>query len=454
MATTEITGAIEHFVGAFERHEPRLIGARADWLRALRREALESFTRQGLPDRRREDWRFTNVAPIGRTRFAHVDPPGPADTIDAAVERELARLDIPDLEADRLVFIDGHYQPRLSAVGPLPPGARLATMAEAIDRHGDLARGRLARHAEWQVHPFVALNTAWMGDGAFLALDEGVVLERPVHVIHLATGAGAAAAAIHPRALVVAGRASQATLIESFGGAEGSVYLHNAVTEILAAEDAHLDHYKLQRESLEAFHVHTLQVRQERSSNLRTHAFTLGAAVSRCDINIVLDGEGIESTLNGLYMLAGDQHADTHSRLDHARPHCHSSELYKGILDERAGGVFTGRILVRQDAQKTDAYQKNEALLLSETATINTQPQLEIFADDVKCSHGATIGQLDSEATFYLRSRGIGLDEARALLTRAFAGAIIERVRPAPVRAALERLVGEKFETRIPMESA
>ncbi len=448
MATMEIQGALEHFVGDFERLEPRLLGARAEWLRALRREALASFRRQGLPDRRREDWRFTHVGPIEATRF---NAPEPA-AIDEAVVGELGRLSYPDLGAHRLVFVDGIFAPGLSAVEGLPAGAELMTLGEAIERHGEEVSRHLGRHAEWQVHPFVALNTAWLGDGAFLRLAEGVVLERPLHIIHLARRSEVPTA-IHPRTLVLAGRAAQATIIESFGGVEGAVYLHNAVTEMVVEEDAHLDHIKLQLESQAAFHMQTLQASQGRSSNLRTHAFTLGAAVSRCDINIVLGGEGIETTLNGLYMLGGEQHADTHSRLDHAQPHCHSSEHYKGILDGRASGVFTGRILVRQDAQKTDAYQKNEALLLSEAATINTQPQLEIFADDVKCSHGATVGQLDAESTFYLRSRGIGRDEARAMLTYAFARQIVEQVRPEPVRVELDRLIGEKFSTRQTLET-
>ena len=441
MATTTPTLTLKDvMIDRFQRGRAALPAAGVDWVDRLRGEALAHFDRLGIPTRRDEDWRFTPV-----DRLAAFTPE-PASAATAAPVESLAEFLHDDMRGSRLVFANGVFQPALSNVDTLPEGVRMMTLAEALTRYAEIVRPHLARHAEFAEHAFTALNTAWMGDGAFLYIADGAVLEDPLHVLYLA--GGDRPVAVHPRTLVLAGRASQATLVETFAGTGADLYFQNGVTEIVLAEDAHVDHIKLQRESLGAFHVHTLQVHQERSSNFRTHSITLGAAFSRNDVNIVLAGEGIETTLKGLYMVNGAQHTDTHSRLDHAKPHCHSYELYKGILDERATGVFTGKILVRQDAQKTDAYQSNKALLLSDAAAVNTQPQLEIFADDVKCSHGATIGQLDADSEFYLRTRGIDADTARGMLTYAFANDVLEQIRVVPIRAQLERAVAEKFHGR------
>jgi Fe-S cluster assembly protein SufD len=303
----------------------------------------------------------------------------------------------------------------------------------------NLVEKHLAQYADVSKEVFAALNTAFLSDGAFVYLPKGTVLENPIHLLFVSTGESSRPSVSHPRTLVVAEASSQAQIIESYAGFGPGVYFTNAITEVVAGEDATIDHYKLQREGLDAFHIGTVQLQLERSANISTQSISLGGALVRNHVNAVLNGEGAEATLNGFYLVNGTQHVDNHTSIDHAKPHCTSHELYKGILDGRARGVFNGRIIVRPDAQKTDSKQTNKNLILSEEALVNTNPQLEIYADDVKCTHGATIGQLDSDALFYLRSRGIDLVSAKHLLTYAFAGDFIHRLKIEPLRTELEK---------------
>jgi len=301
----------------------------------------------------------------------------------------------------------------------------------------------LARHSppvEGTRQPFVALNTAFFADGAYLELPRGVVLERPVELVFLSTGAGAVPSVAHLRNLIVLGEASQATVVETYAGRSG-IYFTNVVTEVAAGPAAVLDHYKLQRESRDAFHMATFQLHGDRDGNLSSHSISLGGGLVRNDVNTVLDGSGIECILNGLYLADGRQLVDHHMRVEHAKPHCASHELFKGILDGKARSVFNGLIYVHPGAQKTDAKQSNRNLLLSADAIANSNPQLEIFADDVRCTHGSTVGQLDADAIFYLRSRGIGEDAARSLLTYAFASDIVQRIKVEPLRRHLEEFL-------------
>lgn len=438
------SSAKDRFIAEFARMETQLIGADIEWVATMRREALDRFNEIGFPDRKDEEWRFTNIAPIEQTVFASPDPARAYHNL----EDDAANFMISDLGAHRVVFVNGVFQPSLSSF-KIGGGLRILTVEDAI-MHGDTVFGaHFGDNIIGVNNPFTALNAACFQNGAFIHIADGAVIDRPIHLVFL-VNSSAQPLAFFPRNLIMAGRAAQATILETYGGIGDGAYLGNGVTEMIVGEDAQVDHYKIQLESLGAFHIQSMYARQERSSNLRTHAFAIGAALSRQSINILLAGEGIETVLNGLYAVSGAQHSDTHTRLDHAMPHCHSTELYKGILDGHASGVFTGRIRVHQDAQKTDAYQKNKALLLSDDAIVNAQPQLEIFADDVKCTHGATVGQLDTEAAFYLRSRGIGSEESRALLTFAFAGEVIDQVRIEPLRAELGRLIAEKFHSQNP----
>jgi len=374
-------------------------------LRRLRQAAAERFAALEMPTLKDEDWRFTNLAPLLKVPFE------PGSSV-------------------------GH-RPWLRHQGPeLPNGVLVCSLAEALDRHPDLVEPYLARLADYENHAFTALNTAFLRDGAFVFIPEGTVVEAPLYLTFM-TAASARPLVWQRRCLVVASPHSQARIVESYDGAEG-VYFTNAVTEVVVGEKAVLDYYRLQRESPEAFHIATVQVLQEYGSSFTSLTLAQGGVLARTDLNVVLDAEECECTLNGLYLADNGQLIDNHTRIDHVRPHCTSHELYKGILDGRARGVFSGKIHVHPNAQKTDAKQINKTLLLSDEAMIDAKPQLEIYADDVKCTHGASIGQLDEEQIFYLRTRGIDRESARALLTRAFANDILSRIRIDPLRTQLE----------------
>lgn len=396
-------------------------------LAQLRRQAFERFQALGFPSHKNEEWRFTSVAPLAKVPFklAGLERDGLNGT---AVQPLLHGSD----KGPRVVFVNGHYAADLSRHDP----AMVGRLADVLTQRPELAEHYLARHAAFDMHPFIALNTAFLRDGVYVHIPQGKVIEEPIHLVYL-SGTGGEPTVSHPRTLIVAEPGSQATIVESYLGRDDDVYFTNAITEIVVGENARIEHYKVQREGNEAFHIATLQLHMSRASQFSSHLVSLGGTFVRNEANAVLDGEGCECTLNGVALAAGHQLVDNHTRIDHARPHCASHELYKHILDGQARGVFNGKIFVHPDAQKTDAKQTNQTLLLSEDAVIDTKPQLEIFADDVKCTHGATVGQLDDNSIFYLRSRGIGRDEARSLLTFAFANDIVERIKVAPVRQQL-----------------
>ncbi|MFY9726405.1 MAG: Fe-S cluster assembly protein SufD [Bryobacteraceae bacterium] len=394
-ATEQIGQWLEQFTGHVERHQ-----GTEPWLQKLREDAFARFTDLGFPTPRDEEWRFTNVAPIARTEFRH-------------------------WHADRLVM----------------------TPSEVAEMDEDECERYLGRLAGFGQNAFVALNTAFLCDRTALRVPRGV-FEQPIEISYEASAdvtrdpKETAPVAIHPRTLIVVAPRAQCTIVETYKG-DGN-YFTNAVTEIVAGEGAVVDHYKIQRESPEAFHVATMQVALGRSANFTTHNISLGGALVRNDIGVTLS-EGAEATVNGLYLVNGTEHVDNHTVIDHAKPHGTSHELYKGILDGHASAVFNGRIIVRKDAQKTDSKQTNKNLVLSDDAVIDTKPELQIFADDVRCTHGATIGQLDAESLFYLQSRGIGKAQARSLLTRAFAQDIIDRIKVPELRSQLEEVLSEKF---------
>jgi Fe-S cluster assembly protein SufD len=421
----------ERFLTNFSRFEKELGLAARSWPHELRTAAIERFAELGLPGPRDEEWKFTNLARLAQTVFE------PARRASLS-KNELSSVALTG-GGPRLVFVNGRLAANLSTPAP-GDGIVIRSLAEVLEQQPSLIERHLAQYARFDEHPFTALNTAFLSDGAFVHLPKEAVLREPIEIVFV-TSASQTPSVAHPRVLVVAENNSQATLVQSYVGLDDGVYFTNAVTEIVCGGGANIDHYKLQRESTSAFHIETLHVTQGRASTFRSHAITLGGSLVRNEINAVLDAEGCECTLNGLYLASGRQHVDNHTVIDHAKPRCASHELYKGILDGQAHGVFNGKIFVRPDAQKTDAKQTNQTLLLSEDATINTKPQLEIFADDVKCTHGATVGQLSAEAVFYLRSRGIDLAAARSLLTFAFANDIIRRIQVEPLRGQLEALL-------------
>ena len=401
------------------------------YLSAERRQAIEHFAATGFPTRRDEDWHFTSVAGIADTDWTPLrDPSGQVQLDD--LTPFLLGLDGP-----RLVFVNGRYAPALSFQGAL--ARDLAT-----HWHEAVAEDALTRVATPTRDAFTALNNAFMVDGAIVHVPKGAVAEKPIHILYV-TDSEAAKGVTHPRTLIVLERHAAATVIESYVALGDATYFTNAVSEVLVADGARLDHYRIERESERAYHVGTTEVRQGRDSRYHSFSFATGGALARVNLYTVLGGEGGEALMNGLYMLDGTQHIDHQTRIEHASPNCASREVYKGIMDDASHGVFNGKVYVRPEAQKTDGKQTNNNVLLSETAQADTKPQLEIFADDVKCTHGATVGRLDDVALFYLRSRGIGIEQARTLLTYAFAADVLERIDQPEVRQALEALTLERF---------
>jgi Fe-S cluster assembly protein SufD len=363
---------------------------------------------------------------------------------------DVTALRLPAVAAE-LVFVNGQYAPALSRHDALPEGARLESLAGVLAPDNRDVEPPVAPVPGLERHAFVALNTAFFEDGARIELPADSVLHAPIHLLFVATDTwDRRPIMVHPRVIVSLGTNAQASIVETYTGPAGARYFTNTVTQIVLGENAVLDHYKLQYESAEACHVGAIQVQALRSATCRSHSISLGGALARNDVVAVLNGEGVECTLNGLYVADARRLVDHHTTIDHARPHCGSREIYKGILADRAHGVFNGKIIVRPDAQKTDARQTNRALLLSEDAVINTKPQLEIFANDVKCTHGAAVGQLDEEALFYLRSRGLSDAAARRLLIYAFAEDVLQRLPFEPVRADVEARLQQQLARALP----
>ncbi|HET7457479.1 MAG TPA: Fe-S cluster assembly protein SufD [Gemmatimonadaceae bacterium] len=412
------------------------------WLRKAREAGLERFERLGFPTPRDEDWHYTSVAPIAEAGFRVVGEPG--GEVDAA---DLSPYTFGRGSAwPTLVYVNGRYSAALSHLDGLSSGVRVMDLATALDEEESLVEGYLTKLADDEARSFTALNTAFLRDGAVVHVAKEAEVATPIHLLFVTDSAGANNAA-HVRNLIVAERHSKVTVVESYVALGEARYFTNAVTEVSVGDGATVSHYKVQRESRRAFHVGTTEVTQGRDSHYVSFSFAVGAALSRTNVYTVLAGEGCGSTLNGLYMVDGEQHVDHQTRIEHAQPNCFSREVYKGILDGSSRGVFNGKVYVHPIAQKTDGKQSNNNLLLSERAHVDTKPQLEIFADDVKCTHGATVGRLDETALFYMKSRGVNRELARRLLTYAFAADVLETIELAEVRDELESLTLARFTT-------
>lgn len=432
----------EQYLSDFERFEKK--GAEEPaWIQRVRQAAIARFAELNFPTIRDEEWRFTTVAPILQVPFRPVFEPSPGEVSARAIEP----FTCGQAKWSRLVFVNGQYSAELSSPAQLPPGVKVINLAQALLTDADALEPHLARHAVYDGNAFTALNTAFMQDGAYVYVPSGKIIEQPIHLLFIST-ARKAEVVSYPRNLILLGRGSMATVIESYIGLANGRYFTNAVTEVVVGEGAVLEHYKIQLESEKAFHIASLQAHQDRNSLYSSFSFAMGSALARNDLNVLIDAEGGECMLNGLYYVTDRQHVDNYTFIDHAKPHGTSNELYKGILDGEARAVFNGRIRVRKDAQQTDAHQTNRNLFLSDTTQVNTNPQLEILADDVKCTHGATVGQLDEEAMFYLKSRGITQRTARSLLTHGFASDVINRIKIEPIRAELSALVLAKMQHR------
>jgi Fe-S cluster assembly protein SufD len=437
IATKEPAPRLDPCWEQFERFAKPRIGREPAWLNALRKAGISRFAETGFPTTRDEDWRFTNVAPLEKL------PMAPVETAPRRDARLLEGLTFTGFQTNKLVFVDGQFAPELSSPSSQDGGLLSTSLGSALAQRSEILERHLGRHAQINQNPFLALNTAFFTDGAVIYVPASQKLAIPVQLVHVATAAGGTS---HPRHLIVAEAGSRLTVLEQYVSAAGGAHLTNAVTEIIVGEGATVEHCKFQNEGPAAYHMATFHAELSRNANFVAHSFALGARLSRNNIRTVLGGEGVECILNGLYLTGDDQLADHHMIVEHAKPHCNSHEYFNGILDGRSRGVFHGRILVRPDAQKTDAKQTNKNLLLSDDAGVNTKPQLEIYADDVKCTHGATIGQLNEESIFYLRARGIGQETARRMLMHAFAGEIIERIRHEPIREELDKLVWDRLE--------
>ncbi len=419
--------AVDHYVGTFESLDHAEAGGASE----LRRRAMDRFAGLGFPTMKNEDWHYTSVAPIATRSFNRTASP----TSLSAGELDQYLFDSPDWT--RLVFVDGWLAPELSSVHD-HAGVRINGLSSMLREGGNVPQlGTIADH---ETVAFTALNTALMQDGAVITVAGNVEVAQPIHLVFLSAHPVPQAASF-PRNLVVLEKGARATVIESYVGLRDESYLTVSVTEIALGEGARLEHIKVQNESAGAFHVATIQARQERDSELHSFSYASGAELSRTNVNTLLDGPGSSCTMNGMYMVSGSQHVDHQTSIEHAQPNTTSREIYKGILDGHSHGVFNGKVYVRPEAQKTDGKQSNNNLLLSDHARVDTKPQLEIFADDVKCTHGATVGRLDEVALFYMKSRGLDAEQARTLLIYAFAADVLEEITVKPVRDALEAAV-------------
>lgn len=441
------TQRLENYLEAFSEFQKLAAGRDLPWLRALRENAFARFCEVGFPTTRDEDWRFTSVSTIAETPFR--------------ISRDRARVSPRDLDSWRmeaaacqLVFVNGRFSAELSSLANLAAGVHVSSLAKQILENPKEIQPYLGAFLDTQRDAFSALNTAFSEDGAFIHIRRGTALQAPIHLLFVSAGNGAPLMT-HPRNLIVAEEGSQAAIIEDYVSLDSGVAFCNTATELVARENAIVSHYLIEREDTHAFNVSTLRIQQGRSANVASHSLLLGGALVRNNVHPVLAGEGGECLINGLFIGGGHQHLDNYMYVEHASPHCSSRQFYNGILDGHAHGVFHGRIIVHKDAQKTDAKQTNRNLLLSDDAQIDTKPQLEIYADDVKCTHGATIGQIEEDALFYLRSRGVDEGAARKLLLLAFAGECLDRMKEDAVRGFVGNLINDcLFEASRPREAA
>jgi Fe-S cluster assembly protein SufD len=429
---------LTNYLETFAAFEQAAVGHALPWLSKLRRNAFARFCEVGFPTTKTEDWRFTNISDLARIPFELAS----ASRISLS-SRQLEPYRVPGAAA-QLVFVNGRFSQELSQIGTLPKGVTVASLATQIATNPGETQAHLGRYLDIQREAFSALNTAFLEDGAYLHVSRGLVVEEPIFFLFISSGAGTPRVT-HPRNLVVAEEATQLTVVEDYVSIDAGQAFSNAATELFAGHNSVISHYLIEREDRQAFNVSTLRIQQGRNAAVASHSVLLGGALVRNNVHPVLAGEGGDCLINGLFIGNGRQHLDNYMLVEHAKPHCGSRQFYNGILDDHAHGVFHGRIIVHKDAQKTDAKQTNRNLLLSDHAQIDTKPQLEIYADDVKCTHGATIGQIDESALFYLRSRGIDEASARKMLLLAFADECLDRMKPGLARAHVEALIHERF---------
>lgn len=422
----------------FEKFENNLNGEKKLPLHDFRKKSIEYLSSIDLPSIDNEDWKYTNITFLNKENFDII-----SEKLDFTFDH-ISKFLFDNLEHSLITFVNGLYIKNLSKLLDIPAGVEILSLSDAIKHNYPQVQKYLGKLADNNENFFTSLNSSFILDGAFVYIPDGKIVEDPIHIIFY-QNTEANNILIQPRNLFIIGKNAQASIIEHYVSDTDTKYFTNTVTEIFVDDNGNLDHIKLQEESLNSIHMARMESKQQRSSNLRSHLISTGAKFSRNEFNSCFNGEGSESTLNGLFMIDGEQLFDAHTMIDHAKPHCNSYEHYKGILQGTSKGVFNGKVMVRQDAQKTNAFQENNTILLSENAVMNTKPQLEIFADDVKCSHGATIGKLNEEAKFYLKTRGIGEEAATAMLIHAFASDVITSIKIESLRDYIEKIISGKY---------
>jgi Fe-S cluster assembly protein SufD len=435
---SELKEIKNQYLKSYELFENSLNGDRISSISNLRKKAFGKFSELDFPTTKDEEWKYTSVAPLLEHTFL------PSLQKKSLTKEQVKNFLFEDLDLNVAVVINGFYSEELTTLKNIPKGVEVNSIAKSISSDSPLVKEHLGKYADFTTHIFTSLSTAFTKDGVLIHVPEGKIVEQPIHILFI-TDAGNEKLLIQPRNLFVAEKNSQATIIEHFVNINSGIYFTNTVTEIVVGENAIVDHIKLQEESKSAFHIGRMEVDQERASDFASYFVSLGSSLTRNEFNSKFNDEGGECMLNGLFLTEGNQLFDVHTLIDHAKPHCNSHEHYKGILNDISRGVFNGKVIVRPDAQKTNAFQENNNIILSREALVNTKPQLEIFADDVKCSHGATIGQIDKEAMFYLKSRGIGEETARTILIHAFASDVITSVKVEAVKNYIEEILNEKF---------
>ena len=434
---TELVKSENSYQAAFRTLVPTVA-----WLELVRGSAMDRFEQLGFPTVGDEEWKYTNLAMLAKESFI---PAAASDQISG----DLSRFGYPETATAHVVLVNGFLREDLSVTTGLESVVVTDLFSAGADaRYNKIVRKYLARNAGYANNGLTALNTAFLQSGVFIWIPKNVELETPIQLTFVADSTEPNSANF-PRVLIVADENSSATVIENFVSNSDGRYFTNAIAEIVVKDGARLEHYRLQRESRNAFHVSTTSAELGRASRYDTTSINLGAQLARHDVSVVMDQEGAETAVDGLYVVGSDQHSDTHSVIDHKQPHCNSHQLYKGILDGNGRAVFNGKIFVREGAQKTDAQQTNKNLLLSDKARVDTKPQLEIFADDVKCAHGAAVGQIDPEELFYLETRGINPELGRSLLTYGFAEEVIGKIKLESIRSELDQIVLRQLDTSL-----
>jgi len=402
----------------------------------IRQDAIKTFELLGFPTVKNEEWIYTNISPVLNHGFT------PYSGKKDLKSTDIKKYSIEGINEIIIVLHNGIYQNEAAITNSLPAGVILTSFKNAVKSHNDKLEKHIGKYVK-QENGFISLNTAFADDGVFIYIPDNATIQKPIHIINI--NGGGKEILSQPRNIIIAGKNSSATIIESYNSADNETSFTNVITELFAGEGSRINFYKFQNENDRAFNISRVQTEQKRNSVFTIYTVTTGGSLVRNDVNTLLNDEGCETHLFGLYLTDGSQHVDNHTLIDHAKPRCLSNELYKGVLNDTSHGVFNGKVYVRPDAQKTNAYQSNKNILLTKEASIDTKPQLEIYADDVRCTHGATVGQLDDESVFYFRSRGIPKDEAIKLLIHAFANDIFENIENEPLRGHIGKMIVNKL---------